>query len=240
MADLLRQTLPTLAIGPHFGEFWRAALTDAGCAAAILATAFAVGAVAIDRLTPEKNLLTALFSLAAGLWILSVAILLVGAASISGLPWVFLLAGCWLLPAPREFFHRVGRASERLDGWPRSDRGWAKLMLACVIAAALLNLLSAMTPPFEYDELEYHLGAPAEYIKAGRIIALPHNFYSNLPQLTEMLYLLALKMSSGVAAKLLHWSFGVLGAVAVYAIACAVVEAADRPDGGGAVLLRSV
>jgi hypothetical protein len=210
--NLVRETLPTLAIGSHVGEFWLARLIDAGCIAAILATAFAVGAVAIDRLAPKKNLLTALFSMAAGLWILSVSILLVGAASISGLPWVFLLAGCWLLPAPRRFFRRVGPASERLDGW-------AKLMLACVIASALLNLLSAMTPPFEYDALEYHLGAPAEYIKAGRIIALPHNFYSNLPQLTEMLYLLALKMSSGVAAKLLHWGFGVLGAVAVYAMA---------------------
>jgi hypothetical protein len=212
MADLFRETLPTLAIGPHFGEFWWAGLKDAGCAAAILATGFAVGAVALDRLTSEKNLLTALFSMAAGLWILSVAILLVGAASISGLPWVFLLAGCWLLPAPRKFFRRVAPASERLDGWAR----W---LLVCVIVAAVLNLLSAMTPPFEYDELEYHLGAPAEYIKAGRIIALPHNFYSNLPQLAEMLYLLALKMSSGVAAKLLHWSFGVLGAAAVHAIA---------------------
>jgi 4-amino-4-deoxy-L-arabinose transferase-like glycosyltransferase len=211
MAYLFGETFPTLAIGPYFGEFWRARLTDAGCVTTILATAFAVGAVAINRLTPEKNLLTALLSLATGLWILSVSILLVGAATISGLPWVFLLAGCWLLPAPRRFFRRVGSGSEKLDGW-------ARLMLACVIAAALLNLLSAMTPPFEYDELEYHLGAPAEYIKAGRIIALPHNFYSNLPQLTETLYLLALKMSSGVAAKLLHWSFGLFGAVAVYAI----------------------
>jgi hypothetical protein len=212
MADLFRETLPTLAIGPHFGEFWWAELKDAGCAAGILATAFGVGAIALDRLTPEKNLLTTLFSLGAGLWILSVAILLVGAASVSGLPCVFLLAGSWLLPAPRRFFHRVGDAPAKLDGW-------AKLLLACAIAAALLGLLSAMTPPFEYDELEYHLGAPAEYIKAGRIIALPHNFYSNLPQLTEMLYLLALKMSSGVAAKLLHWSLGALGAVTVYAIA---------------------
>ncbi|MGD0017093.1 MAG: glycosyltransferase family 39 protein [Verrucomicrobiia bacterium] len=219
MAYLFGETFPTLAIGPYFGEFWWARLTDAGCVTAILATAFAVGAVAIKRLTPEKNLLTALFSMAAGLWILSVVVLLVGAATISGLPWIFLLAGCWLLPAPRRFFRRVGSGSEKLDGLPRSDRGWARLMLACVIAAALLNLLSAMTPPFEYDELEYHLGAPAEYIKADRIIALPHNFYSNLPQLTETLYLLALKMSSGVAAKLLHWSFGLFGAVAAYAIA---------------------
>ncbi len=212
MTDLFRQTLPTFAIGPYFGEFWRSALASAGCAVAILASAFAVGAVAIDLLTPEKNLLTALFSMAAGLWILSVAILLVGAVSISGLPWVFLLAACWLLPAPRRFFRRVGPASEKFDCW-------AKLMLVCMIAAALLSLLRTMTPPFEYDTLEYHLGAPAEYIRAGRIIALPHNFFSNMPQLTEMLYLLALKMSSGAAATLLHWSFGVMGAVAVYAIA---------------------
>jgi 4-amino-4-deoxy-L-arabinose transferase-like glycosyltransferase len=211
-AYLIKAALPTLAFGPHFAEFWRAGLINAGCVAAMLITSFAVGAVAIDRWTPEKNLLAALFSLAAGLWSLSVAILLVGIFSIRSLPFVFLLAGCWLLPAPRRFFHRVGSASERLDGW-------AKLMLACVIAAALLSLLGAMTPPFEYDELEYHLGAPAEYIKAGRITALPHNFYSNLPQLTEMLYLLGLKTSSGVAAKLLHWSLGLLGAVAVYAVA---------------------
>ena len=219
MADLFRQTLPTFAIGPYFGKFWLAALTNVGCVVAILAVAFAVGAVAIDRVTPEKNLLAALFSMAAGLWILSVAILLVGVVSISGLPWVFLLAVCWLLPAPRRFFRRVGPESGRLDGWPRSDRGWEKLMLACMIAAALLGLLRAMTPPFEYDTLEYHLGAPAEYIRAGRIIALPHNFFSNMPQLAETLYLLALKMSSGAAATLLHWSFGALGAVAVYAIA---------------------
>jgi len=219
MADLFRETLPMLAIGPHFGEFLRMALTNAGCAVAILAVAFAVGAVAVNRFTPEKNLLTALFSMAAGLWLLSVAILLVGVISISCLPWVFLLAGCWLLPAPRGFFHRVGAASEN-HAWRQTELdGWAKLMLACVIAAALLNLLSAMAPPFEYDALEYHLGGPAEYIKTGRIITLPHNFFSNMPQLTEMLYLLALKASSGVAATLLHWSFGVLGAVSVHAIA---------------------
>jgi 4-amino-4-deoxy-L-arabinose transferase-like glycosyltransferase len=48
---------------------------------------------------------------------------------------------------------------------------------------------------------------------------LPHNFYSNLPQLTEMLYLLGLVTRSDIAAKLLHWCFGWLTAVAVYSIA---------------------
>ena len=56
-------------------------------------------------------------------------------------------------------------------------------------------------------------------IKAGQIIFLPHNFYSNLPQLTEMLYLLALVTRSGIAAKLLHFCFGLLSAAAIYAVA---------------------
>ena len=92
-------------------------------------------------------------------------------------------------------------------------------MLALVVAAAAINLLGAVVPPFEYDELEYHLGAPSEYLKAGRILFLPHNFYSNMPQLTEMLYLLAMVVRSDVAAKLLHWSFGLLSAMAVYSVA---------------------
>ena len=75
-------------------------------------------------------------------------------------------------------------------------------MLACLAVAALLSLPGALVPTFDYDSLEYHLGAPAEYLKAGRIIALPHNFYSNLPQLTEMLYLLAMTTTSDIAANL--------------------------------------
>jgi hypothetical protein len=212
-ALLIHGALTTFAVGLHFGEFWRAGLADTGCVIAIVATAFAAGAVAIDRLIPEKNLWSALFALGAGLWILSLAALVVGFFSTFWLPLVLLLAGCWLLPAPRRFFVASGAAARgKLDGWE-------KFMLACMAVAALLSLPGAMAPVFDYDSLEYHLGAPAEYLKAGRIIALPHNFYSNLPQLTEMLYLLALRLSSGSAAKLLHWSFGLGTAGVVYALA---------------------
>src|SRR5207244_343934 len=110
------------------------------------------------------------------------------------------------------------RSSFRFAGRQPLD-GWSRLMLALIVVAAAINLLGAVVPPFEYDELEYHLGAPSEYLKAGRIIFLPHNFYSNMPQLTEMLYLLAMTVRSDVAAKVLHWTFGVLSAAAVYAVA---------------------
>jgi len=195
-------TVPTLRLGSHFGRFWADAVVVAG----ILLLAFWLGAIVVGKLTTERGLLVALIALAIGLWILAVAVLIVGSFSTAKLPFVFALAVCFVVQSPRSFFR---------DGSKVQFNGW----VALIIVAALLNLLGALAPPFEYDELEYHLGAPSEYLKAGRIIELPHNFYSDLPQLTEMLYLLAMKMTSDGAAKLLHWSFGLLAALAVYAVA---------------------
>jgi hypothetical protein len=211
--QLLMETIPSLRIGPHFGEFWVARLADAGCLIGILAAAFGVGAIVVSQVSGEKGLLAGLFALAIGLWVTVVAVLSIGAFSVAHCGWVLALLVCWIHPAPREFFHRS--QGERLDGWSR-------FVPTLIGVAALLNLLGAMAPPFEYDELEYHLGALSEYVRAGKIIALPHNFYSNMPQLTEMLYLLAMQMRSDIAAKLLHWAFGLLAALAIYAVGARV------------------
>jgi len=212
LAQMFAAALPTLHCGPHFGEFVRGRLGDALCVLAILATAFGVGAIVVDRLSPERGFLPALFALAIGLWIVATATLCLGAMSVPKIRLVLALLVCWALPAPRRFFGRPVRASQSLDGW-------SKLMLALVIVGAGLCFLSALTPPFEYDELEYHLGALADYMRVGHVTFLPHNFYSNMPQLTEMLYLLAMSTSSDVAAKMLDWVLGVLAALAVYAVA---------------------
>ena len=202
----LCQVQINLHLGPHWGEFWKARLLDGGWCLAVLATAFAAGSVLLDRFVRERTLLTGLFALGVGLWVMATAVLLIGLGSVAQTGWVFLLAFGWLSPAPRAYFRNLR--------WPALN-GW----LILIAVAAVLCLAGALVPPFEYDELEYHLGAPSEYIKAGRIVFLPHNFYSNLPQLTEMLYLLALVTRSGIAAKLLHFSFGLLSAAAIYAVA---------------------
>ncbi len=214
-AQVLWSALPTLRFGPHFAEFARGRFADLGCVAALLATAFAVGATVTGRWSPRRDRLGALVALAMGLWLTAVAVLVLGALTTSLVRWVYAGAACWLLPAPRSFIRRFAnppQPAERLDGWTR-------FLLVCFVVAAVLNLVGAMVPPFEYDELEYHLGAPAEYLRAGRIVFLPNNFYSNLPQLTEMLYLAAMTTSSDIAAKLLHWVLGVLSAVTVYEVA---------------------
>lgn len=202
---LLVDLLPAPHLGSHFGEFWIARLKDAGTVAGILATAFAVGAIVVRRLTKETGLLTGLFAIALGFWIMAVTVLVMGASSIAHVRWTFVFLLCWAHPAPRSLIH--WRRGERWDGWSR-------FLLCLIVVAALINLPGALAPPFEYDELEYHLGALTEYGKAGKIVVLPHNFYSNMPQLTEMLYLLG----SDVAAKLLHWAFGLLTAAAIYAL----------------------
>ena len=170
---------------------------------AIVATSLGLGATVAGRLISRRDMLGMLFALGIGLWFLSVLVLITGALSVANVPYTFLTLACWLLPAPRRFVGDFHVSTERTDSW-------AKLMLACVLLAAALNFAGALAPPFEYDELEYHLGALAEYQRAGRIVFLPHNFYSNMPQLTEMLYLLAKTTTSDIAAKLLHWLFGLL------------------------------
>jgi hypothetical protein len=212
LVGYLGSFLSALHVGPYFREFWTARGWEFLCVAAIVVTATGLGAVVTSGLIQRRDILAVLFALAAGFWLLAVLILIAAAVSVAFVPYVFVVMLCWLLPAPRKLVRNFFSSTEKIDGW-------AKLMIACVVLAMLLNLPGTLAPPFEYDELEYHLGALTDYQRAGHITFLPHNFYSNLPQLAEMLYLLAMTTTSDIAAKLLHWFFGVLGALAVYGVA---------------------
>lgn len=211
-AAIINTSVPALHIGPYFREFWIARGYDLACVLGIVAAALGVGATLTHGLIERRDVLGVLFALAVGFWLLAVLVLVVGTVNSAEVPCVFLVLLCWLWPAPRKFIRSFYVSTERTDGW-------AKLMIVCLLLAAVLNLAGALAPPFEYDELEYHLGALADYQRMGRIVFLPHNVYSNMPQLTEMLYLLAKTTTSDIAAKLLHWLFGALGAFAVYGLA---------------------
>jgi hypothetical protein len=51
--------------------------------------------------------------------------------------------------------------------------------------------------PASYDVLEYHLAAPAEYLRAGSVSFLHENIYATMPENGEMLYLLAMLLAGG-------------------------------------------
>ena len=155
-ANLFVAALPALRVGPHFQEFWTARVYDFVCLIGIVAAALGLGATVANRLVTKRDILGALFALAVGFWSLAVLVLVVGSVSITKVPLVGLALLCWFLPAPRRFVRDFQVSTDRTDGW-------AKWMVACIVFAAALNLAGALAPPFEYDELEYHLGALADY-----------------------------------------------------------------------------
>lgn len=195
---------------------------------AALAAILLVGAALVigRRLLPvlgaesEDEAENALFGFAFGLGLLSLTTLAVG-ATLGFNRWLFVGAlvvlslfslGCVASP-----LGSTGRL------WPSSPPGidrWL-LLLGFASAAALLVLaaLAAFVPAIDYDALVYHLAVPAAYLRAGRIVALPGNVYSNFPLGSEMLTLLAMVVTGdpgagASAGRLLTVAIGLALAVA--------------------------
>ncbi len=218
--QLLTNTFSTLSIGPYFYEFWQARMGDILVVLCLLINALGLGVMlAKSWIDPTDQSHSFLF-LSFGLWIIAVLVLLIGAVSVHGVPWVFVTSIVWLFQPPRKFLGNFFNRQDSKDiDSGRVEIWWQRILWGILIGMALLNLFNSMTPPLEYDELEYHLGALRDYQRIGKVDFLEHNFYSNLPQFTEMLYFLLFLVRGGVAAKILHWIFGVLSAAALASFA---------------------
>ena len=108
--------------------------------------------------------------------------------------------------------------SEHLAGWRKSS---LYLRIGTLVSLSLLaiTILHALTPPWSYDALMYHLEAPRLFLEAGRLIFLPEIWQANGPLLTEMLFLPGLAFGSDAFARLIHAAFGLCLGLAVYAYA---------------------
>jgi hypothetical protein len=185
---------------------------------------------AADRLgfiekTPPSSLILAA---ALGFGFLIFFILGVGSLGLPS-PWAWraLLTALfiWSWPPLRRLSAR-GFACLRRNPWSEND---PRQRVAWFLAAAaalwlLLHVPLWYAPPLEYDVLEYHLGAPAEHLRAGRIEFLPHNIYAAMPAAGEMLFLWGLLIGGGrleglPTAHAVLWSFWALSALATYCLA---------------------
>jgi hypothetical protein len=95
------------------------------------------------------------------------------------------------------------------------------LLLSLLITQSLVNLLGALGPELGFDALWYHLTQPKIWLQetAIRFIPGPIFRYSVTPQLTETLYTAALAFSNEIAAKLIHYSFGILCLIITFKLA---------------------
>ncbi|NUM33910.1 MAG: glycosyltransferase family 39 protein [Candidatus Brocadiae bacterium] len=84
-----------------------------------------------------------------------------------------------------------------------------------------VNFFHAFLPPLDYDVLEYHLGSPAEYYKAGKVFFMESNVYANFPQNLEMIAFFCMCLAGKLyGSTIAHIILGFYGLALLYAIYC--------------------
>jgi 4-amino-4-deoxy-L-arabinose transferase-like glycosyltransferase len=118
---------------------------------------------------------------------------------------------CWaLLPLGVTFQekrqHIATHARSLFDG-VRHLRGLNLWLVLYLLFIFVLTFVLTLAPPSggDYDSLVYHLAAPQQYLREGRIIELPYDHHTYFPFLMEMMYLFGLALHGPVLAKLFHW-----------------------------------
>lgn len=121
--------------------------------------------------------------------------------------------------------------------WPET----AFVLLAGFVL--VLAVLMGFHPPLDYDVQEYHLGAPAMWLRMGQIRYLPGNVYSNFPLNAEMLFQGAMVVLDWKGkADAYPGSYGAISIVMLFAIltALALGDVASRLAGRRAGVLAVV
>lgn len=98
-------------------------------------------------------------------------------------------------------------------GMPKRRLRLAPLDLVCALLAGLVSVplfLLAVGPTVSWDADVYHLTLPRLFLEAHGFRSVPVLVYGHWPLATELLYAVAMALSSYVTAKLLHLVFGLL------------------------------
>ncbi len=118
--------------------------------------------------------------------------------------------------APRRI---VAPKNVALASW-KSFARVEKLLTFYLLAVFAVTFALCLAPPVgnDYDSLMYHLAAPAQYLRNGKIGILPYDHHTFFPFLAEMWFLLGLKLSGAVLAKLFHWLMLPLCCATIFAV----------------------
>ncbi len=225
-----------------FGSLILLLISELAVCRLILAAAGGFGNLAVRRLTAgAAPALRAATACLVGLWMLSLAVLVLGSLAQGLLTgwvwWIAIAAGAGLTAWRLRGSIRGFRLPDCTDG-----RG---LLWVLIALAAGIWMGAAVHPPgifHEADAASWHLQVPREFYHLGRIVALDHNVHSFNPLSGEMLYLLAMCLRGGpydgmYAAQLLHGCFLIVALAGVYG----AMRREDGPTGRFAIgLLATV
>ncbi len=94
-----------------------------------------------------------------------------------------------------------------------------KIILLIVLIVFVVSLSSAIAPPIGNDALAYHLLHPKIFIEQHAVKHIQYTRESLWPYLTEMLFTVGILLKSDILAKLFHYLFGLLSAIAIFCFA---------------------
>jgi hypothetical protein len=232
----------------RFGPVLVAALDRLGIAAwagLVLLAALSSGTrlLRLLGLKPATHSAAALFGLGTGLLLVSTALLLIGAAGYLGKIRVVIVlmalvaAGTWDLGI---YLRAVALEAPKL----RRLSAFRAALWLVIGLFFLLNLTRSFAPPtpygtHDYDDLEYHLAAPAQYHAAERVFFIRDNVYANFPQASEMLCLAGMELTDSptrgaAVGRMLNALLGLLAALALTALLRGVVNK-ETADAGAAI-----
>ncbi|MEW6609252.1 MAG: phospholipid carrier-dependent glycosyltransferase [bacterium] len=89
------------------------------------------------------------------------------------------------------------------------------LQASLIMITCSLCFLHSLCPPFDWDDLAYHLEGPKLYLQHKGIFHISNVAFANFPANIGMLYLLGMLLSSDILAKLFHFSFGLLTLIGI-------------------------
>jgi 4-amino-4-deoxy-L-arabinose transferase-like glycosyltransferase len=224
----LRRFLPErslAAIGPR--ALWDMAFA-VGLWCFILLLGLAIGWAIVRRLRLAglTRLERATFSLPLGLGVIAAGVLGLGLAGLLR-PWAIAI---WLLLVLGLAWREWSQLLHRLPAWMGDlPAGWRRLGRAekaiCIISILLfaLSLFQALSPPWDYDGLMYHLQGPRLFLQSGRIVLLTDLWQANGPFATEMLFTVGLAFGSDTFARLIHLAYTVVLVIATWGLGARLI-----------------
>ena len=170
----------------------------------------------IRRADPDTGIVPMMKNIAIGLGVIGMIVFLFG-VTVGFVKWLSLLSiVAGLILVRREIGKFLG-SWKQLGFFFKDTDFSAKLIILGVIVILASNLVIALAPPNSFDGLTYHLTLPKYYLTMGQFSYVPDLMYWGMPQLTEMLFTLAMMFGGAEAAAVLEWMVGLLALTALLA-----------------------
>ena len=89
-------------------------------------------------------------------------------------------------------------------------------LIVAIAVFALLSVLSALVPPFLWDEMDYRLAHPKIWARNHELTPIYSRWFSEFPSNIDMLFVVGILLKNGILAKLFSLSYGLLLAFSIY------------------------